>query len=122
MYAVQDSGVYNVILSGEIGIKYIQLQLKNKIPDYINLMAVNGGLRRGNDVVGGIASKCSLIPDDFDDDIVIFVDDSFYSGKTLNKVKKFINARNGEVVRTYVFYDGCKEKHEDVVSLYRYYG
>lgn len=121
MYAVQDSGVYNVILSGEIGIKYIQLQLKNKIPDYINLMAVNGGLRRGNDVVGGIASNCSLIPDDFDDDIVIFIDDSFYSGKTANKVKKFVNARNGEVVRTYVFYDGCKEKHDDVVSLYRYY-
>ena len=121
MYAVQDSGVYNVILSGEIGIKYIQLQLKNKIPDYINLMAVNGGLRRGNDVVGGIASKCSLIPDDFDDDIVIFIDDSFYSGKTANKVKEFINSRAGEVVRTYVFYDGCKVKHEDVMSLYRYY-
>ena len=121
MYAVQDSGIYNVIMSGGIGLKYIQLQLQNKIPSYINIMTVNGGLRKGKDIVGGIASNCRTIPDDFDGDRVIFIDDSFYSGKTANKVKEFVNSRAGEVVRAYVFYDGCREKHEDVVSLYRYY-
>ena len=88
MYAVQDSGVYNVIMSGGIGLKYIQLQLQNKIPSYINIMTVNGGLRKGKDIVGGIASNCRTIPDDFDGDRVIFIDDSFYSGKTANKVKE----------------------------------
>lgn len=121
LYAVQDSGVYNVIMSGGIGLNYMHLQLQNKIPDYINLMVVNGGLRKGKDIIGGIASRCEVIPNDFNRTKIIFIDDSFYSGKTFNKVESFVNSRNGEIVRTYVFYDGCKNKYEDVVSLYRYY-
>ena len=35
LYAVRDSGIYNVILSGEIGLRYMQLQLQNKIPNPI---------------------------------------------------------------------------------------
>ena len=46
MYAVQDSGINNVIMSGGIGLKYIQMQLQNKIPDYIKITSVNGGLRK----------------------------------------------------------------------------
>lgn len=121
LYAVQDSGIYNVILSGGIGLKYMHLQLQNKIPDYINLMVVNGGLRKGKEIIGGIASRCEVIPNDFNRSKTIFIDDSFYSGKTFHKVESFVNSRNGEIVRTYVFYDGCKNKYEDVVSLYRYY-
>lgn len=121
LYAVRDSGIYNVILSGEIGLRYMQLQLQNKIPNYINLMIVNGGLRKGNVITGGIDSNCEVIPENLDDMDVIFIDDSFYSGKTRNKVNEFLYHRGTVIYGTYVFYDGSKEKHDDVYSLYRYY-
>ena len=46
MYAVQDSGINNVIMSGGIGLKYIQMQLQNKIPDYIKITSVSKLLKR----------------------------------------------------------------------------
>ena len=121
LYAVQDSGIYNVILSGGIGLRYMQLQLKNKIPNYINLMVVNGGLRKDNEITGGIMSNCEVIPESLYDKQIIFIDDSFYSGKTANKVEDFLRSRRSSIFKTYVFYDGCKEKYKDVESLYRYY-
>lgn len=121
MYAVQDSGVRNVILSGEIGLKYLKLKFENKIPNFINLMIVNGGLRKGNEITGGIMSNLEVIPGDLDGMPIIFIDDSFYSGKTHNKIETFLRSRESMIYRTYVFYDGSKEKHDDVVSLYRYY-
>ena len=121
LYAVRDSGIYNVILSGEIGLRYMQLQLQNKIPNYINLMVVNGGLRKSNEITGGIMSNCEVIPENLDDIDVIFIDDSFYSGKTHNKIETFLRSRGTKIYKTYVFYDGCKSEYNDVVSLYRYY-
>lgn len=121
IYAVQDSGIYNVILSGGIGIRYMQLQLQNKIPDYINLMIVNGGLRKDNEITGGIMSRCDIIPKSLNGYGIIFIDDSFYSGKTHNKIETFLRSRGSKIYKTYVFYDGCKDKYGDVISLYRYY-
>ena len=109
MYAVQNSGVRNVILSGEIGLKYLKLKFENKIPDYINLMIVNGSLRNGKEITGGIMSSLEVIPENLYDQQIIFIDDSFYSGKTANKVEYFINCRLGKIIRKYVFYDGSKE-------------
>lgn len=121
MYVVQDSLCDNVILSGEIGLKYLQLQLQNKIPKHINIMVVNSGLRKGKEITVGIMSNFEVIPKSLNNQPIIFIDDSFYSGKTANKVEKFVNSRLGTIKRKYVFYDGSKEKHDDVVSLYRYY-
>lgn len=121
LYAVRDSGIYNVILSGEIGLRYMQLQLQNKIPNYINLMIVNGGLRKGNEITGGIMSNYEVIPENLDYMDVIFIDDSFYSGRTANKITEFVESRCGTVIGNYVFYDGSKEKYGDVKSIYRYY-
>lgn len=119
-YAVQDSGIHNVILSGEIGAKYTRLQLHRKIPEYINIGYVNGGLRKGDSIRNTYFGNGNCIPDYFSNK-VIFIDDSYYSGKTANKVRNFIESLGGEVIKNYVFYDGSKEKHDDVVSLYRYY-
>lgn len=121
MYAVQVSCVTNVILSGEIGLKYLKLHLENKIPDYINLMIVNGGLRKGNKITGGIMSNCEIIPESLYNKQIIFIDDSFYSGKTANKIEDFLRSRGSSIFTTYVFYDGSKEKYGSVKSLYRYY-
>ena len=121
IYAVNDSLCDNVILSGEIGLKYLQLQLQNKIPEHINIMVVNGGLRKGKEITGGIMSNFEVIPESLNNQPIIFIDDSFYSGKTANKVEKFVHSRLGTIKCKYVFYDGSKEKYDDVYSLYRYY-
>lgn len=121
LYAVRDSGSYNVILSGEIGLKYLKLKFENKIPDYINLMIVNGSLRNGKEITGGIMSNLEVIPENLYDQQIIFIDDSFYSGKTHNKIETFLRSRGSTIYRTYVFYDGSKEKYGNVYSLYRYY-
>ena len=122
-YAVQDSGINNVVLSGEIGLRYFRLKLKlqNRIPDDINLYIINGGLRNGKDITGGITSNLEVIPKDLANNSFIFLDDSFYSGKTANKVEEFITSRGGRMKWKYVLYDGSKEKREDVKSIYRYY-
>ena len=121
IYAVNTSSCDNVILSGGIGLKYLQLQLQNKIPEHINIMVVNGGLRKGKEITGGIMSNLEVIPENLYDQQIIFIDDSFYSGKTHNKIETFLRSRGSTIYRTYVFYDGSKEKYGNVYSLYRYY-
>ena len=37
------------------------------------------------------------------------------------KVDEFLHSRGTFIFKTYVFYDGCKDKCVDVESLYRYY-
>ena len=39
----------------------------------------------------------------------------------MNKVKEYIESCGGTFVSTFVFYDGSKEKREDVHGIYRYY-
>ena len=44
-YITEKENIYNVILSGEIGLKYFAMQLKQQIPSDINLFLLPGGLR-----------------------------------------------------------------------------
>lgn len=47
-------------------------------------------------------------------------DDSFYSGGTKNKIEDFLKKWNSRIIRTYVIYDGSKEKQNDLKYIYRY--
>ena len=79
----------------------------------VNLICLNGGLRKGEEPVGTIPRYQSFK--------AIFFDDSYYSGKTAMAVHDYIHKCGGTIVKNYVFYDGCLKKHDDVDSLYRYY-
>lgn len=79
------------------------------------IIAVNGGLRNGEKLVAfwtdyNITAKR-----------IIFIDDSFYLGRTRDKIAQAIKEQDGTLTNTYVFYDGSKEKEENVHSFYRYY-
>ena len=97
------------IASGEIGLAMHNL---NVDVDYL----VPGGLRHD-------PSKINLTP--FADKIkgrrFMFIDDSYFSGKTAMVVKEEIERLGGIFVGTLVVYDGSKTKEENVWSLYRYY-
>lgn len=104
----------DIIASGEIGKKLLLYQAKGYINPRINIMVTNGGIRKGREVE-------LLDPFFFIGRRYVFLDDSYYSGKTANKVKAAVKENGGEVIKAYVFYDGSKEKHDNIESLFRYY-
>lgn len=79
------------------------------------LIIVNGGLRVGNKI------DLSYIKDYIKNKKFIFIDDSFYSGKTRNTIKNELEKYNANLNKTYVIYDGSKARDDNVCSLYRYY-
>ena len=134
-YITEKENIYNVIFSGEIGLKYFAMQLKQQIPSDINLFLLPGGLRpsQGNNVTVFLSkifiTYLSLLLSlnsiinlyfTFKSSKFIFLDDSYYSGKTLNAVSEFVKKGGGVIEKSYVFYDGSPVK-TNVQSLYRYY-
>ena len=97
------------IASGEIGLAMHNLEVPVDI-------LVQGGLRFD-------PSKLNLAP--FQDKIkgryILFLDDSYFSGKTAMVIKEEVEKLGGHWLGTYVAYDGSKYQDEDVWSLYRYY-
>ena len=97
------------IASGKIGLAMHNLGVK------IDLL-VAGGLRFNPE-------KINLEPfaDRIRNQEFIFVDDSYFSGKTAMVVKEEIERLGGKWLGCYVAYDGSKSKDKDVYALYRYY-
>lgn len=97
------------IASGEIGLAMHNLGVP---VDFL----VPGGLRHD-------PSKINLAP--FADKIkghkFVFIDDSYFSGRTALVVKEEIERLGGIFIGSFVAYDGAKEKDPTVDSLYRYY-
>lgn len=53
----------------------------------------------------------------------IFIDDSYYSGKTMKGIEKALQNINpsAKITETFVVYDGSKVKNDNIISLFRYY-
>lgn len=115
--SVKDAGINNVVISGEIGRIYYQLKQNGKLTQDILLCVLPGGLR--------FEHREDFNPEYCEYDVkgkdFIFLDDSYYSGKTAMVAQKWMKDHGGKVVKSYVFYDGSYEKRDDVVSLYRYW-
>lgn len=104
-----------IIVSGNFGNvfkKFIDTNLKELTKKVI---VVNGGLRQGEKIVS--------FWEEYDISMkkIVFIDDSFYLGRTRDKIEEMITKHQGTLINTYVFYDGSKEKEENVHSFYRYY-
>ena len=97
------------IASGEIGLAMHNLGVP---VDFL----VPGGLRHD-------PSKINLAP--FADRIkghkFVFIDDSYFSGRTALVVKEEIERLGGIFIGSLIAYDGAREKDPSVDSLYRYY-
>ncbi len=101
----------NIIVSGKFGVFFTNL-----FHSHPNIILVNGSLRKNNKI-----NDLEYLSNKIKDKNYIFIDDSFYSGKTRNSIKKEIERLDGNLINTYVVYDGSKEKDDTVISLYRYY-
>lgn len=103
----------NIIVSGKFGRFFRKyLSLININPK--SIIYVRGGLRTG-------ASAKGLQAFDLSSKEYIFIDDSFYSGKTRDTIKEELVNNNAKLIETYVVYDGSYKKENNVYSLYRYY-
>lgn len=78
------------------------------------MICVRGGLRSGN-----LVDDISYLP--LEGKRVVFLDDSYYLGRTRNVIKEELERNGAKLLKTIVAYDGSKVKDKDVVSLFRYY-
>lgn len=82
--------------------------------DYV--YSVNGGLRDGEPI-----DSLEPFKKDIEGKDIIIIDDSLYSGRTVDTIIEHITSIGGNYKATFVIYDGSKEKRPDIHSLYRYY-
>lgn len=106
-----------VVSSGSFGDRVYDLFSKNEL-ECKGVVVFNGKILTRNKGVN------SYYPENFDLDNkkFVFVDDSVFSGKTINVIEKYlIEEHNSEVSRVVVGYDGSKNIDRKIKSLYRYY-
>lgn len=104
-----------VVLSGKFGYTFY-----NNFSNFLNnhfkeVVITNGVIREGREAYLGIdLLKCNEF---------IFIDDSYYSGKTMKGIEKALQNINhsAKITETFVVYDGSKAKNDNVISLFRYY-
>lgn len=105
-----------IIVSGKFGKVFKDFTSNHMGKDFCDkVVVVNGGLREDNEVNNfydylNIKGK-----------IFVFIDDSYYLGRTRDKIKYIIEKHGGSLLCSYVFYDGSKVKDDLVHSFYRYY-
>lgn len=105
-----------IIVSGKFGEVFKSFTLKHLGEEFSNkIIVVNGGLRCGNEI-NNFYDKY-----DINNKKLIFIDDSYYLGRTRDKIKETVEKHNGKLICSYVFYDGSKIKDNSVHSFYRYY-
>ncbi len=98
-----------IVASGEIGLAFHNFGLPVDI-------LVPGGLRHDPSKINLAPYRASIVGKD-----VVFVDDSYFSGKTLAVVHEEIQSLGGHMLGAYVAYDGSRDRDPTVFSLYRYY-
>lgn len=105
-----------IIVSGNFGTVFKEFCTKHFDKELAkSIIVVNGSLRKDNVNID--------FPKEYDinNKSLVFIDDSFFLGRTRDKIKDAIDIRNGKLLYTYVFYDGSKIKDSNVHSFYRYY-
>lgn len=105
-----------IIVSGKFGKVFKDFSLKHigkKFSDKV--IVVNGGLRGNNEIINFYDYY------DIKEKDIVFIDDSYYLGRTRDKIKYMIQKHGGNLLCTYVFYDGSRVKDDLVHSFYRYY-
>lgn len=106
-----------LIVSGKFGRVFKDFCSNHIGQDFSNnIIVVNGGLRNSNNKINEFYKEYNINNKD-----LIFIDDSYYLGRTRDKIKNCIMNNGGNLICSYVFYDGSKIKDNSVNSFYRYY-
>lgn len=104
-----------VILSGKFGQAFYNNFKPFLTKQFKEVLITNGGIREGKEPYLGLTSlNCKEY---------VFIDDSYYSGKTMKGIEKALQNinPNAKIIKTFVVYDGSKSKNNNIISLFRYY-
>lgn len=106
---------YNLILSGRFGMSLLSNYGSSLYRSFNNVIITNGNIRKGE--------LPEIYKNDFNEKPFIFLDDSFYSGKTRDsiQIELFKIEQYAKIEKTFVIYDGSLQKQDNVYSLYRYH-
>ena len=106
---------YNIILSGRFGMSLLSNYGSSFYRSFNNVIITNGNIRKGE--------LPEIYKNDFNGKPFIFLDDSFYSGKTRDSIQSelFKIEQTAKIEKTIVIYDGSLQKQPDIYSLYRYH-
>lgn len=110
-----DYNKLTVIVSGKFGQQMKQYVESNKDLGDFNLVVVEGGLRQAQ--IQDHEQYESLIKGRY----CFFIDDSYFLGRTANKIKSMVCELGGVFCQTIVAYDGSRILESDVASFFRYY-
>ena len=103
------------IVSGKFGAYFANWM--RMTGSYNLVINVNGGLRDGEPIIDLTPFKQLILHRKF-----VFLDDSYFSGRTRDTIDKELQKFDAKIIDTYVVYDGSPgERHVGVCSLYRYY-
>lgn len=106
-----------LVLSGAFGFNMVH-KIQEQVRQYSYIFL--SGSPRKNEKVEIYAMKMYGGKRDFPS--AVFLDDTFFSGKTFFYCKGFIEAQFDIPVNSaLVAYDGCKHKQDNVDNLYRYF-
>lgn len=106
---------YNIIVSGRFGMSLLTNYGYNICANFNKVIVTNGNIRKGE--------LPEIYCNGFEEKPFIFLDDSFYSGKTRDIIQQelFKIEETACIEKTFVIYDGSLEKRNDVYSLFRYH-
>jgi len=101
--------ISNIVVSGLFGRIFANEWAKGSL----NIILVEGGLRHA-DIMSLSTDAINITGRKF-----IFLDDSFYLGRTRDKIKAELELHGGELLNTFVVFDSGKMYDDTVYSLYR---
>jgi hypothetical protein len=109
--SIDEAEAIVIVVSGKFGAVF-----KNNITySEGTVISVEGGLRSNEFTGFGMFEGLVASAD------VIFVDDSFYQGRTRDKIQAEVERLGGNFLGTVVAYDGSIEKDLNVESIFRYH-
>jgi len=110
-YIIKENQIDYVVVSGGFGSVFSYFN-----PDMKNLICVEGGLRDDGEI-----SEHNFVDKNMINAKCLFLDDSYYLGRTRSKIDKAIETKGGQLIKVFVLYDGSETKDDMVESFYRYY-
>jgi len=124
MFTIMESQLYSsnfdIITSGSFGLWVYDLVERGIIDFDGNIVVVTGKIRKVKEDENNPIEIIKMRHKGISYKQFVFLDDSYFSGGTRDKINEFIKKYNSIVYRTFVFYTHNRENTEDIYSTYCY--
>lgn len=116
--AINDYCNHPLIMSGNFGRAIINNFGSKLYREFDHIVLANGNLRGDDEAELYLVNRRNFSREDF-----VFLDDSFYSGRTRDKLDAALKLVHSSfaIVKTYVIYDGSPERTPNVHGMFRYH-